>query len=78
MTGNSTAVQCDILLKALQRRKRGITSIDITSKLHILRPSARVYDLRRNGHDVQTHWAWDYTPDGQPHRVARYVLMGEA
>ena len=33
-------------------------------------------ELRRDGYNIVTVWATDTTPEGNPHRVARYILRG--
>jgi hypothetical protein len=42
--------------------------------LDILRPSARIFDLRRDGYNIATAWSWDRV-NGTDHRVGRYVLL---
>jgi hypothetical protein len=55
---------------------KGLDSIAIRHDLNILSPAPRVHELRHN-HDlnIATIWTTAYTPEGYPHRVARYVLM---
>jgi len=55
---------------------KGITSIAIRHDLNILAPAPRVHELRHD-HDlnIATVWTTAYTPEGYPHRVARYVLL---
>lgn len=71
---NATHVQNK---KVLDRLRHGpVTSAELTRDLDILRPSARIYDLRGEGHKIVTAWDWDHV-NGTDHRVGRYVLMKE-
>lgn len=71
---NATHVQNK---KVLDRLRQGpVTSAELTRDLDILRPSARIYDLRGEGHKIVTAWDWDHV-NGTDHRVGRYVLMKE-
>ena len=54
------------------------TTLDARRDLDVMHPATRVMELRRQGHDIQTHWYVDCTDRGKPHRVARYVLMKRA
>lgn len=65
------------LLAALrQAGNQGITTIQARHKLNILAPAPRVHELRHDfGHNIQTIWTTDTTPEGFPHRIARYVLL---
>jgi len=76
-SNTSTAAQRTRLLEELQLAgTMGCTSIAIRHDLNILAPAPRVHELRHN-HDlnIATIWTTAYTPEGHPHRVARYVLM---
>lgn len=54
----------------------GINTIQARSELDIMMPAARVHELRHDqGHNIQAVWTTETTPEGKPHRVARYVLM---
>jgi len=59
------------LLRLLRARgEMGVTPLDALTQLGTFRLAARIYDLRRDGHDI-----WDMgqrTPSGK--HVARYVL----
>lgn len=43
--------------------------------LGVMHPAGRVLELRRMGVNIVTNWTTDYTQDGTPHRVAKYVLQ---
>lgn len=59
------ALRCESLIPLEARRL-----------LDVLHPAARVMELRRDGYNIVTVWATDTTPEGNPHRVARYILRG--
>ncbi len=73
-------VDDNIIISQQQRllnwlREKSITTIQARHELNILMPGARVYDLRHKfGHNIQTVWVEDCTPEGKKHRVARYFL----
>jgi hypothetical protein len=72
-SGNTAEAQRDRLLCAL--RAGTITTLQARSKLDCMHPGARIMELRRLGHRIQTIWTTDLTPEGKPHRVAKYVLQ---
>lgn len=45
-------------------------------ELGIPHPAGRICELRQSGLNIITHWRIEYTPDGEPHRMADYVLTG--
>ena len=71
---NTTEKQNERVLDRL--RKGPVTSCELIRDLDIIRPSARIYDLRRDGHQIVTAWDWDRV-NGTEHRVGRYVLLTE-
>lgn len=75
-TGNNTAAQRARLLLAL--RKRPLSTLEIRRELDILGVAQRVLELRRRGYKIITHWREEATDCGKLHRVALYVLLGEA
>lgn len=72
--GNSAAAQRERLLAAL--RTAPVTTLQARSSTHLdcMHPGARIMELRKLGHRIQTIWTTDFTPAGKPHRVALYVL----
>ncbi len=44
-------------------------------ELGIMHPAGRIEELRKRGYNILTHWDDYPTADGQPHRMAKYVLM---
>lgn len=71
---NTAAAQHERLLQYLQT-VGSLTTIKARKCLDILHPAARVMELRRSGLNIITDWHVDHTEQGQPHRVARYVLF---
>ncbi len=72
--GNSSSAQRARLLAELRNRTEGITMLE-AHKLGILRVGARIFELRRRGFRIATHWCVDHDSEGRPHRVARYILL---
>jgi len=75
-TGNSTSAQRQRLLAAL--RIRPMNTLEIRAELDILGVAPRVFELRKRGHKILTHWRYVPTDCGKMHRVALYVLVKEA
>ncbi len=73
LLSSATDAQNRRLLEAL--RQQPLTSIQIHDELDILRPSARIAELRQRGHSIFTHRETVETAKGVHARVARYVLM---
>ena len=69
---NSTKAQRQRLLAAL--RNRAMSTIEIRRELDILGVAPRVFELRRRGFEILTHWRQEPTECGKLHRVALYVL----
>lgn len=75
-TGNSNSAQC---ARLLQRPRQGpLTTTEAQRKLDVYDPPARVFQLRAQGHRIDTVWTRDETEAGVLHRVGRYVLVKEA
>lgn len=73
---NTTAQRTRLLDELILVGPVGITSIEARHKHNIIYPPARVHELRHDyDHNIATIWTIAYTPEGLPHRVARYVLM---
>lgn len=69
--GNSTAVQCERLREALSRHS--VTTYEAMRHLDVYDPRARVMQLRRMGHRIDTHWTRCTTECGATHRIGVYV-----
>ncbi|MFM0334762.1 helix-turn-helix domain-containing protein [Paraburkholderia strydomiana] len=71
-TGNSADDQRARLLEALQAGP--LTTLEIRSRLDILAPAPRVFELRHMGKNIVTTWTEQPTDGGRMHRVASYAL----
>lgn len=57
---------------------RGITTLEAIEILGIIRPSARIGDLRKKGFIIDRFWTVAEDKYGLTHRIARFVYMGHA
>lgn len=73
MKEQNTIHQNMLILKHLQT-KSGITSWEAISEYGITRLSARIYDLRNNGFDIQDKWIEEYNRYGQRTKFKKYFL----
>jgi len=73
---NSTASQHQRIEAALRANPKGLTTIELVEQYDILRPGARISEMRRElGMNIQSVRVSDTTAKGHPHRVVRYVLQ---
>jgi len=63
--------------KAATQKGAALTTLEARRRLDCLHPAARVMELRNLGFLISTIWQVDHTPEGMPHRVARYCLLSE-
>ena len=70
------AHQRNLILDAL--RCAPLTTIAARTDLGIMSPAARVMELRRAGHNIETVRCTVWDSEGRAHRSAEYVLRGEA
>ena len=68
--------QCEKLLNHL-RTKGPITTREAIRQYGILRPAARIKDLRDQGHGIHTEMVEVSAADGSTAEVARYSLTGQ-
>lgn len=78
LKNKTTKTQCKKLLKYLKSHKRGISARDALLILGIERASARIWDLRHSGHEIDQVWYQYENEDGNRVRYCRYVLIREA
>jgi len=71
--GNSSRAQRMRILAALQIAP--VNTFAARKQLDIPHPAARVMELRKAGHPIDTHWCDALSEAGLKHRVAKYVLM---
>jgi hypothetical protein len=69
---NSVEVQRQRILDRL--RIGPASTLQLRSELDVLAVGARIFELRRDGHPIDTLTVTEATACGQPHRVARYYL----
>ena len=55
-------------------RRAPLTTLEARSKLDVMHPAARVMELRKAGHYIETITVREATPCGQLHSAAHYVL----
>lgn len=61
---------------ALRDNPNGLTTIELVEQYDILRPGARICEMRwEQGLNIKSVRASDTTAQGMKHRVVRYVLM---
>lgn len=65
--------QCNRIMAYLQAHQSGMTTLECVKELDVLRPGARVCELRQRGHHIVTRWTEVDTPLGR-HKIANYVL----
>lgn len=63
----------DKVLSYLMANK-SITALRALSSCGTMRLSARIWDLRRDGHDISTEMVYGKNDDGTQYRYARYHL----
>lgn len=74
---NSSSSQRARLLKYLKTYSR-LSTIQARQHLGILHPCGRIMELRRKGHQIETHWIIEIDSNGVPHRVGLYIYKGNA
>ena len=65
------------LLEYLEKYGR-ITPLEALAKLGIYRLSARIFDLRAAGHNIETNILEEKDRRGRRCRVAEYIYLGRA
>ena len=73
---NSLAAQRARLLEHLKAFGSG-TTIELRRDLDVLQVAARIFELRKLGHVIQTVRTYQQTDCGNVHKIARYVLQSE-
>ena len=64
-------------LAILHRLTKGPATVDqLSTDCNAPDPRARVHELRRDGHRIETHMTDRTNPDGSVNRVGLYVLTG--
>ena len=73
---NSTVAQCARLLARL--RQGPCTTFEAMRQLDVYHCPARVLQLRKRGHQIDTVWTRVVTEANVAHRVGKYILIKEA
>ncbi len=71
---NSVESQRAVILETL-KAGNSLTTLFARNILGICHPGMRICELRKMGHDIQTHWVNEIDVTGKQHRVARYLLQ---
>lgn len=72
----SRASQRARIVRALHDHPNGLTTIELVEQYDIMRPGARVCEMRWNlGLNIKSVRVSDTTAQGKPHSVVRYILM---
>ena len=71
---NGIAIQRAAILERLT--KGPATGVQLQTECHVPDPTARIHELRTEGHQIDTRWTDQANPDGSVNRVALYVLRG--
>jgi Helix-turn-helix domain len=72
LLSSNAAHQRQRILEWLQQKP--LTTYEARQELDVFHPSARVQELKEQGHNIHTHWTTVETPFGK-HRIAKYVLL---
>ncbi|MFC7408892.1 helix-turn-helix domain-containing protein [Hydrogenophaga atypica] len=72
---NGIASQRAAILATL--RQSPATGAQLIRQCHAPDPTARIHELRTEGHQIETQWTDQRNPDGSVNRVALYVLHGK-
>ena len=77
MPGNDCETQRNRLLTTMQRLG-SVTSYEASRLLDCYYPPARIFELRKDGHDIKTLMRAEQTESGRFHRVGVWVMEGAA
>ena len=67
--------QCEIILKFMQTHKNGITGKQAYKSAHSMNLAQRIYDLRKQGHRIESDYVIVTNDFGEKYRVKRYRLV---
>lgn len=73
--GNSSASQRARLLKHFENCTH-LSTLQAREELGILHPCGRIMELRKRGHQIETHWINEADNNGVLHRIGLYVYQG--
>jgi Helix-turn-helix domain len=69
---NGTGLQRAAIIARLERGTA--TGAQLQKECNSPDPTARIHELRAQGHDIETCWIDQINPDGSTNRVGLYVL----
>lgn len=70
----SNARQRQLILEYLREHHR-LTTLEARNKLGIMSPAPRVFELRKAGENIVTHYEWQTDAAGGQRWAGVYVLM---
>jgi hypothetical protein len=70
----STASGQRNLIKSQLENFGSMSTLYARKQFGIPHPGGRICELRRSGLVIKRVWKIEYTPDGEPHRMANYIL----
>ena len=77
MPGNDCAIQRQRILAAISQLG-SVTSFEASRLLDCYYPPARIFELRKDGHDIKTMMRAEQTESGRFHRVGVWMMDGAA
>ena len=77
MPGNDCAIQRQRMLAAISQLG-SVTSFEASRLLDCYYPPARIFELRKDGHNIKTLMRAEQTESGRFHRVGVWHLQGAA
>lgn len=64
------------ILNALEQvGAKGITTLECRESLNVMSPASRIFELRDEGHRIETIRTDEINQEGYRHNIARYVLI---
>ena len=76
LTNEQTATQKDLILRFMQENG-SITQIEAAQEIGCWRLGARIFDLKRDGHNIKKDTVLRKNRYGKPISFARYRLVSE-
>lgn len=75
IANNSIAARQRKIILAYLLEGNHLTTIYAREHMGIMHPGGRVLELRDEGRNIRTHWAYERDTAGNKHRIASYVLI---
>lgn len=77
MSMNSNPTQVQRIVDYIKKHG-GITSLDATRDLGIIRLASRISEMKEDGYKIESQWVKVKNRYGETNRVKRYSLKGDA